>query len=401
MPLKSARAKHSSLSDHIGLRLRRLLFTLHLVVGVSAGLLLSLLGLTGSLLVFRHEIDSLLEPRLLTVAPCSAPASLDRIVAAVEAYRPEAKLQHLFLASGPSATHEAWFSGTTVRVYLDPCTAGVLGERDADWSAMGWLFALHTKLLSGERGESIVGWCGIALLFLTVSGLILWWPANYRQFRERLRVKWYASRKRINFDLHRTGGFYAAALLVLIALTGTTLVFKDTATAAAARLTNRSPAAKPTVTPPRAGATASPLSLSELLRMSETVLPGGVVRRISFPGKPDAPLLIRKRLPYELHPNGVNYLYLDPYTGAVLRVDRAAEGDAGQRFLNARYPLHIGLWGGLLTRLLHALAGLLPSVLFVTGLIMWWNRVGVKRLTAWRNRLAVADTNSSTAFPPS
>ena len=52
---------------------------------------------------------------------------------------------------------------------------------------------------------------------------------------------------------------------------------------------------------------------------------------------------------------------------------------AGTRFLNLRYPVHIGLYGGLFTRILHAITGLAPLGLFTTGCLMWWNRVGSKR----------------------
>jgi uncharacterized iron-regulated membrane protein len=99
-----------------------------------------------------------------------------------------------------------------------------------------------------------------------------------------------------------------------------------------------------------------------------------VLRRVSFPAKPGAPVVVRKRLPGDLHPNGMSYVFLDPHTGNVLRVDRAADASRGQRLVNLRYPLHIGHWGGMATRLLHALAGLMPSLLFVTGCRLWWNR---------------------------
>ena len=225
--------------------------------------------------------------------------------------------------------------------------------------------------------------------------MVLWWPARRHQLVDRLRVKWRASGKRVNYDLHRTGGFYAAGMLVLIALTGTTLVYKDGATAAVARLAGRPAPEKPTVTRPADGA--APRPLPELLRRADAALPAGDVRRLTFPAKADASLIVRKRLPGELHPNGVNYIYLDPYSGMVLRVDRAAAGDAGQRFLNARYPLHIGLWGGLFSRCLHALAGLVPATLFITGLVMWWNRGGAKRLAlASRQRRGHMVTTAST-----
>ena len=368
--------------------LRRWLFNLHLVVGMTLGLLAAVIGVSGSLLVFRHEIDRLIAPPALRVSvprdgAAAPPAPLDRVADAVRVRRPDAPLRHLFVAPGPGDPHEGWLDGTTVRVLVDPYAGTVLGERDADRTPMGILFSLHTTLLAGEAGERVAGWAGLGLLFLCASGLVLWWPANPRQFRERVRVKWTASAKRVNFDLHRTGGFWVCGLVALIALTGTSLAFKDASAAAAARLSGNPEAAKkPVVEPPAPGAV--PVPLGELLRRADDALPGGVVRRISFPAKPDAPLIVRKMLPGELHPNGVNYIYLDPYTGAVLRVDRAASALPGQRFLNARFPLHIGLWGGLLTRVLHAAAGLAPAALFATGVLMWWNRVGSKRMRARR-----------------
>jgi uncharacterized iron-regulated membrane protein len=94
--------------------------------------------------------------------------------------------------------------------------------------------------------------------------------------------------------------------------------------------------------------------------------------------------VIRKRLSGDLHPNGMSYVYLDPYTAAVLRVDRSDAAPPGQWLMNLRYPVHIGHWGGLVTQCLHFIVGFMPSVLFVTGCRMWWKRSGASWL--WRGR---------------
>ena len=359
--------------------MRRLLFTLHLVVGIGAGLLLTLTGLTGSLLVFRHELDAALNPELLRVPARGEPAPVGRAVEAAVRAVPGARVQHLFVAPAPGAAHEVWLQGTERRVYVDPYTARVLGTRDERRSVMGRLFALHTKLLGGESRERVVGFGGLALLFLSASGLVLWWPSRLRQLPDRLRVKWGASAKRVNYDLHRSVGFWAAGLLALTALTGSSLVFSEWFTAAAYRLTRTHEPPKVRVNAPPDGGAGAPLPLDALLRRADAALPGGDLRRVSFPAKPDAPLVIRKRLPGDLHPNGMSYVYLDPYTGDVLRADAAGDAVAGRRLLNLRYPLHIGRWGGLATRVLYVLLGLLPGLLFVTGCRMWWNRAGAKR----------------------
>lgn len=365
-------------------RLRRLLITAHMVLGLTAGLLLSLMGLTGSLLVFRHEMEGLTEPTLRRVHPTNAPqAPLESVVASVHQVEPRAEIRQLFLGETPENTHEIWLAGTDKRVYVDPYTARVLGTRDDSRSFTGQLFALHSKLLSGETGEQIVGWGGFVLFALCISGVILWWPAHLRQLSDRLRIKWSAGIARVNYDLHRTGGFYAALLLALLALTGTALVFDDAFKVVATRLTNSPtspPRPKVPPTPPGESSTVAPLSL--LLARTEEALPGGILRRVSFPAKPGTPVVIRKRLPGDPHPNGMSYIYLDPRTATVLRVDQTDKASAAQWLMNLRYPIHIGHWGGLLTQCLHAAVGLMPTVLFVTGCRMWWARTRAR----WRRR---------------
>jgi uncharacterized iron-regulated membrane protein len=373
MAPKSGSARHSGTDSRFSLR--RLLVTIHLVLGLSAGLLLSLTGLSGSVLVFRHEIDRWLEPGLRQVSPGPrGHVSLEQVVTSAARVVPGSAIQQIFLAESPGDSHELWLRGTDRRLYVDPYSARVLGGKRETETFTGWLFSWHTKLLSGETGERIVGWGGVILLLLSVSGVILWWPDRLRQVPDRLRIKWNASRKRVTYDLHRTGGFYAAALLALLALTGSSLVFDDWFTAAAFRITGTPPpGARPKA--PNARSDARPVPLPLLLERVDNALPGGKLRRISFPAKAGGPVVVRKRMPGDLHPNGMSYVYVDPYRGNVLRVDRAMDASAGQRLVNLRYPLHIGRWGGFASRLLQSLAGLMPLVLFVTGCRMWWGRV--------------------------
>jgi uncharacterized iron-regulated membrane protein len=71
---------------------------------------------------------------------------------------------------------------------------------------------------------------------------------------------------------------------------------------------------------------------------------------------------------------------VDPWDGPVLTVENALTAPSGTRAFNILYPIRIGRWGGGATRILHALLGLSPLVLFLTGAVMWWNRVQVPRV---------------------
>jgi len=102
--------------------------------------------------------------------------------------------------------------------------------------------------------------------------------------------------------------------------------------------------------------------------------PSGTVTRLSFPARPDAPLVVRLRTPEERHPNGLNNVSMDPVRGKVLSVTTAAGVRAGQHLINGRYHMHLGLWGGMLSRILQSLVGASLPFFYFSGLWLWWSR---------------------------
>lgn len=92
--------------------------------------------------------------------------------------------------------------------------------------------------------------------------------------------------------------------------------------------------------------------------------------------------MIRKKTASEIHPVGMNFISIDPFQGRVLRVEADARAGWATRLLNLRYPLHIGVWGGFVSRVLHVFLGLTPALLFVSGFLMWWNRLSARRRRA-------------------
>ena len=78
---------------------------------------------------------------------------------------------------------------------------------------------LHRTLLI-PYGHHIITCSTIIFLFMLISGLILWWPKNKRTAKHGYKIKWNASPKRLNYDLHKVLGFYASWLLIFSALTG-------------------------------------------------------------------------------------------------------------------------------------------------------------------------------------
>lgn len=380
--------------------MRRWIFNLHLIVGLTAGLLVSLIGLTGSLLVFRHEIDRALYPALFHAAPVSTDfperqITFEETIRRVSAAYPKAKIQLLLPARTPGDSDEVWLKKPQARVFVDPATGKLLGSLDPGHSPTDTLFALHTTLLEGDSGENVVGVGGLCLLFLSLSGLIVWWPKRRHNLGQHLTIKWSASAIRRNYDLHRAAGFYASVLLTLSALTGTGLAFSEPVTAALYRWTGTPQPKKPTSSAEPAAPKDIPLD--RIARYAEAALPEARLIRIALPAKAGAPVVVRMRFPDELHPNGMNNLYFTPGTGRLLRIDDSRHAPPVQHLLNLRYPLHVGVWAGLVSRILLSLLGLMPALLFVTGVRMWWIRVVAKRLRAKASRESADYADASAA----
>ena len=351
---------------------RRLVVKLHLYTGLFVGLLLVVSGLTGSVLVFREELEALAHPHLLVSDGAGERVAVEDVVAAVQRAYPADKP---FAIRMPRAPHETYLvklnSAHDRFVYVDPYSGSILGAHRQRESVLGWLSLLHTELLAGEAGETAVGLGGLLLLGLCMTGLVAWWPRNGR-FSQGFKVQWSARWKRLNFDLHRATGIYTVLFLSITAATGAAFVFNNTAidlVDAATASAPRPPA--PRLAPDRSGASAR--TLDALLHTADRALPLPTTW-ISLPQTPTAPLVVRKKRPDEAHPNGRNFVYLDPRSGAVLQVERDLSAPRGTRVFNALYPLHVGAIAGTPTRGLQAGVGVAPLVLLATGFVMWKNR---------------------------
>lgn len=357
--------------------MRTLILNIHLWVGLTIGLLLVLAGLTGSILVFDDEIDSALNPELLSVVPADETIPLQPVVDAVATAYPRHPISYIRLPRGPGETYEFTTAGADpLEIFADPYRGEILGARGKTEGFINALFDLHVHLLSGETGERVMGVVGLLTLLLVLTGIVVWWP-GVRRWWEGFAVRWGANWKRVNFDLHRAGGIWSAAFLAITASTGAGLIFHDAFLAGANWITASPEAPAPPEVVPRTGEPWLPLD--SLLRQAERALPGGTVTYVAFPADPEAPLSVRKHFGAALHPTGRSFVYLDPWTGEAVAVDRALSAPAGMKALNLLYPLHIGSFGGLAVRILYAVLGLAPLILFVSGILMWWNRTQVPK----------------------
>lgn len=354
------------------MRTRRAVFNFHLYIGLAAGLLLVLSGLTGSMIVFREEIEELMHPELLETAVRGERVPVQAVLDTAKRVYPEDKIVFMRVPRAPQETYLLKMnSAHDLFVYADPYSGEVLGAHRQEDTFIGWVALVHTELLIGENGKTILGVSALLLVCMSITGLILWWPPKGKIFRG-FRINWQAPWSKLIFDIHRAFGIYAVLFLLITAFTGVSLVFNNTVAEITNFVTASAPrAASPLSDPFKAVETA--LSIDDLLHKADRILPGPTTW-IGFPKTPQAPLVVRKRMPQEFHPNGRSFIYFDQYSGEALLFEDASSAPLGTRIYNTFYPIHIGIIGGLPTRILQAIIGFLPLFLFATGYIMWRNR---------------------------
>lgn len=370
-------------------RVRGSVLWLHRVLGLTVGLVLVISGLTGASLVFRAEIDATLNPHLLRVPPAAARAALQPILDDVARRFPsEPAAARIRMPRDAHGTYEIWLGAAPDRyVYADPYRGTILGDRAPTEFLTGWLFLAHSHLLSGEVGHTVAGVCALALIVLSLTGIVVWWPRRapwiaWAQWRAALTVARGRGTKRLTYDLHRVVGFYASLLLCMAGITGASLVFHEVFERGAHLLAGTRATPVRTVLAPSAPST---LPADALLAAAERALPGGAISYLYVPTAPGETFRVRKRLPGEEHPNGKTFVHVNPATGEVLATEDGTRSPRGARLYSILYPLHIGVLGGTGTRILAAVTGLCLPLLAVTGALLWWRR----RIGAGRHAPAI------------
>ncbi len=362
---------------------------LHLIAGLIVGLIAVAVGLSGSVLTFREEIEhALYQPK---VAPQTTSVPVKEAYAKAAAMEPDkrritvvvlpeatdAPLEFVLGMRGARNLKES----DQISVYANPYTGEIISQRRRNDSFIAWLRDLHFALLGGITGYKINGWAALVLIFIALTGLVLWVQTYVRG--KAFAVNWKASWKRVTWDLHRVLGAIVLVFLIAVAATGAYYPFRETVMKALAGMSLPLPPRGAPAIKPTEGAT--PLSIDDVMAKARAALPDAklvVLRPPATPTQSWTATFHRSGDEGESVESGPT-AYLDAYTGAVLRLDDPRTMGWTARTLRFIEPLHFGKFGGVLTKLFWVLLGISPTFLFFSGVVMWWNRTrGTRRVAA-------------------
>ncbi|WP_447766204.1 PepSY-associated TM helix domain-containing protein [Sphingopyxis panaciterrae] len=344
----------------------KLLDTLHRWTGGLIGLVLALLGLSGTILLHKG---------LWIGVPGAGDAQRQDLATVAAATEKLMALpgdpQGIIYATPRLGLHQLRF-GEDAGLY-----ANQSGEVALRWGSQWerpelWLFDFHHHLFAGDSGEWVIGIAGLCGLFFVVSGIILWWRTR-RTFQLRLWPK-RMSRPAIVMH-HRDLGIVVAPLLLLSIVTGTMMIFRPFALGVVAPFGPVAETAKALDLPKyKGGPLADRPDFAAMLAEARRRYPAAEFRILSLPRKPGDPISLRMRQQAEWLPNGRTTIWFDAATGKVLGAHDALAMPPGAQAFNKAYPLHSAKVGGLALQILMTMSGLSLTLLGSLALWSFWFR---------------------------
>jgi uncharacterized iron-regulated membrane protein len=349
---------------------RKLLLTVHLVAGLLAAPVLTVLGLSGAVLVFEGPLDLALNAGLLRAEGRGPALSLSEVDRRLERAHPGYRAVAVEQPGDGLAwavTLSASDGSPDLRLFVDPHDGRELGSAAQQRGLLGSVHQFHTRLLAGEAGKAVVGWTGVLLVVLALSGLALWWPGKI------LRVQWAGSRRRVVFQLHSALGGICWLSLLLFGLSGVVIYWDEPLLALAARVTGAPP---PAPFPARAPGCdgAAPLPLDRIVSAAAAAVPGARVTT-AFLSQRGAPARVVMKFPEDHTPAGRTNVFLAGCSGEVVEARSSRAASLAYRAIKMwNREIHTGdLWGWP-TRLLAFAASLTLPAMAVTGPAIWWSR---------------------------
>lgn len=361
-------------------RLRAAWLQVHKWVGLTLAILIIPISVTGSALVWHDQLDAWLEPqRYASIGPATLPASA-YADAARKAFEPGEALSTLRFEPGGRpvvavATKAAQGAGRPARVslWLDPRDASVIDRASGNSGLVQTMHVLHGSLMIPGWGRSIVGWVGVFMLVSCLTGIWLWWPLS-GSFRSGLKWK---RRNTVNANLHYMAGFWILFPLTMLSFTGAWISFPKLFGQFESR---PAPSAASRAAAMRAQPLSSPASGIDQAVAASRPFATGVLTGVAWPTDQKA----EWKVSYARKGGTAEVVVADGTLAA--QPPKPPQPETLARLMRR---WHDGTGMGFGWQLVIFLGGIIPALLSVTGIIIWW-RARTPRARVAMNRRATA-----------
>lgn len=368
-------------------RLRKIIFWCHLPVGVTAGIVILIMSVTGVLLAYEKQITSWADTRGYRAAPPAHETRhlpVETLVAKAREAR-GANPTAITLKSDPEAPAEIAF-GRETSLFVNPYSGHVLGEgsqraRSFFRTVTDWHRWLGAKGDNRNVARAITGACNLGFLFLVASGFYLWWPRSWNLKAVR-NVTWFRRglpAKARDFNWHNTIGFWSAVPLFIIVISAVVISYTWAGNLVYRIVGETPPAPRANQQPARTNngeSSAEPITkLDSAWSVAEQQVNDWRSISLQLPTSAAAPLTFNIDRGTGGQPQKRGQLVIDRTTGAVTRWEPFSTYTRGRQLRSILRFAHTGEVAGIVGQTIAAIASLGGAVLAFTGLALAFRRL--------------------------
>lgn len=346
---------------------------LHLILALACGLFIICLSITGALLIYAKDIQTLVQPEKWTIKPQGSPLPLSSIVNSLESQTGK-KIELLMPESDPELAWQAKLNNGEY-ISVNPNSAEILHRYDYYSSFYGLTMAIHRWLLyqDGDNERPLRNWVSVSALVLlleVIVGFYLWVKPKNRI--KRLAIKRRAKFRILMYQLHTVLGVYLAIPLILIAFSGMAFNWKGATQQVVEAVTFSKVETRPVPVPLTYDTNITPVAIDDAYQNAMEVFPNASLFRIYFPKKPSEHLGFRMQNPGESH--AYSWVWANPLNGKVTGYYDASKANVATQVWNFKYKFHIGDFAGPLLEFIWLFIALLPAFFTITGFYFWYKR---------------------------
>ncbi|MEK6482346.1 PepSY-associated TM helix domain-containing protein [Catalinimonas sp. 4WD22] len=358
--------------------LKKLLAKLHLIIGLGIGILFFIIALSGAIYTWEAEIGSIIYHQSID-SQDSDFVPVSELKTSLEREFPEGDFRTAFYRDKNTTAEVLLYApGTYYIAQMNPYTGALVHLQDMNQGWLNYIKFMHRNLMLGDIGRQIVHWVTLLSLPMLITGIILWWPVKRKGSKRLFKIKWNASPKRLNYDLHNVLGFYATWVLIFTILTGLFWGFEWV------RETLKSSTGENEIVyeTPRSEVISTETEtdqfvlMDSLMKVYQARFPDKNIR-VSNPHQEDEPISVVLIDPNMMAYN-VDHYYYDRYSGKQI----SGNFQNGLYTQNSTfttlnmlvYDIHLGTIFGFTGKVMACLASLIAASLPITGFLIWWGK---------------------------
>ena len=343
-------------------QVHKIVWKIHLWLGLSCGIIASFSGLTGALYVWQPEITTLFNPELLEVEGFSSIPQEELLNSAYSLIeQSKEKIHRVYLPYREQQTTAIeYINGKTF--YYHPKTKAFLGEKSTSIYFFDSLLNLHRTLGIPEVGKYIIGTSSLLFcLFLLTTGFYIWWKAYKNNLSKGFTMKWKPKKKRFNFNLHKVFGIYFLVPLFIMAFTGAYFTYYKTYKSFLSIFDDSN----------KIEANKQNEELEDTFSLKKAMLESDnsyVLRAVYFPKDSIGVYRLRYIKDRFIKAGFRKTKEMEMNQQGQLRTLSKFESDTKSNQISAQfYPVHIGEIAGVFGRVLVFVSGFVPLLLLITG----------------------------------